>query len=507
MFVVTFYMKFKNNHKKYNAMKKTLNVFLIAAIGGTCALGVNKYFEKANSTEYSQKTNSNIPVSLVSLPASPENAINFTSAADLSVHAVVHVKTSFEVDARQYGLYYYDPFHNFFGNGNPHQSIPQQTSGSGVIISKDGYIVTNNHVVDKAEKIEITLNDKRTYNAEIIGKDPTTDLALLKIKADDLPYLSYGNSDEVKVGEWVLAVGNPFNLTSTVTAGIVSAKGRNINILQHDPNSDLYPIESFIQTDAAVNPGNSGGALVNTSGQLIGVNAAIASNTGSYTGYSFAIPVNIVSKVMADLLEYGEVQRAFLGISIQDIDSKLADEKGLKETKGIFITGVSESGGAADAGLMEGDVVLKVGTVDVNNVSQLQEQIGTFRPGEKASITFRRGNDIKTVFVTLKNKNGTTAVIEKEKVVSMTALGASFQPISDDEKSKLKISNGLKIIKLNSGKLRSAGIKEGFIITSIDKKKVNTVEELKDILQNKSGGILLEGIYPNGMRAYYGFGL
>jgi Do/DeqQ family serine protease len=381
------------------------------------------------------------------------------------------------------------------------------STGSGVIVSQDGYIVTNNHVVDGAEKIEITLNDKRTYTADLIGKDPATDLALLKIKETGLPFMGYGNSDDVKVGEWVLAVGNPFNLTSTVTAGIVSAKGRNINILDNNPSKGQFPIESFIQTDAAVNPGNSGGALVNTRGELVGINSAIASNTGSYTGYSFAIPVNIARKVVADLLEFGEVQRAFIGVNIQDLDAKLAKEKSINELKGVYVSGLSSGGAGEEAGIKEGDVITKIGDVNVNNMPELQEQISRFRPGNKVMITLKRNNQEKILPVVLKNKNGNTSIVEKQKVEVVSALGATFENVDEKDMKKLGIDYGLKINKLSAGKLLSAGIKEGFIITSVDKKKITSVDDIKTALETKKGGVLIEGIYPNGMRAYYGFGM
>ncbi len=491
-------------------MKKILSGFIIASLGGITALGLNYFLGPPNViTQVIEKES---PAKFTAFnPASPENAIDFTSSAETSIHSVVHVKTSYPMVSQGGGSQYYiDPFRDFFW-GNPQQQPQQRSvpkaSGSGVIISSDGYIVTNNHVVDKADKVEVTLNDKRTYTAEVVGKDPNTDLALLKIKEQNLPYLAYGNSDNVKVGEWVLAVGNPFNLTSTVTAGIVSAKGRNINILEGDPSRGLYPIESFIQTDAAVNPGNSGGALVSTSGQLVGINSAIASNTGSYAGYSFAIPVNIVRKVVADLMEYGEVQRAFLGVSIRDLDSKLAEEKQLSDMHGVYVNDITEGGAAAEAGLKQGDVITRIGEVEVNDVPALQEQVGRFRPGDKITVTLKRKSEEKTLALLLKNKNGNTKIVEKDKSETLSALGASFEPLSKEDMKKLNIENGLRISKLDGGKLRSSGIKEGFIITSIDKKRISTPEDVKAALENKKGGVLIEGIYPNGMRAYYGFGL
>ncbi|HEX8515785.1 MAG TPA: Do family serine endopeptidase [Bacteroidia bacterium] len=486
-------------------MKKILSVFTIAAIGGVTSLGISHLLHENPSTQASM-LGYQPPVKYVNIPAGPESSIDFTAAAEQTVHAVVNVKTTYPLQTNQ-NIYMYDPFRDFFGQRAPQRQEAPMSTGSGVIVSQDGYIVTNNHVIDGAEKIEITLNDKRTYTADLIGKDPSSDLALIKIKETGLPFMGYGNSDNVKVGEWVLAVGNPFNLTSTVTAGIVSAKGRNINILDNDPEKGLNPVESFIQTDAAVNPGNSGGALVNTKGELIGINSAIASNTGSYTGYSFAIPVNLARKVVADLLEFGEVQRAFIGVSIRDLDAKLAKEKSINEIKGVYVNGLTSGGSGEEAGIKEGDVITKVGDVAVNNTPELQEQISRFRPGNKVMITLKRNNQEKVIPVVLKNKNGNTNVVEKAKIEVVSALGATFEDINSNDMKKLGIEHGLKINKLGAGKLLSAGIKEGFIITNVDKKKISSVDDIKAALETKKGGVLIEGVYPNGMRAYYGFGL
>ena len=487
-------------------MKKIASTFLIASIGGVTALGLYHLFQSPAKVNMSQIINPT-PVKYVNMPgATPENAIDFTVAAEMSVHSVVNVKTTYSYQDNQ-NQYFYDPFHGFFGQRVPQQHDLPMGSGSGVIISQDGYIVTNNHVINEASKIEITLNDKRNYTAELIGKDPTTDLALLKIKETDLPFMAYGNSDLVKVGQWVLAVGNPFNLTSTVTAGIISAKARNINIIENDPLKGQIPIESYLQTDAAVNPGNSGGALVNTKGELIGINSAIASNTGSYTGYSFAIPVNMARKVIADLLEFGEVQHAFIGVSIRDLDAKLAKEKNISEIKGIYVNGLIAGGSGEDSGIKEGDVITKVADVTVNNVPELQEQINRYRPGDKINVALKRNNEEKIISLVLKNKNGNVDVVEKSKVEVVSSLGATFEALSAADMKKLNIQNGLRISKLNAGKLLSAGIKEGFIIMFVDKKKIVTIEDIKTVLENKKGGVLIEGVYTNGMRAYYGFGM
>lgn len=473
---------------------------LIAAIGGYSGVAFYKASETSSITAAHSITEKQ-KVSQVNFPGSvPADAISFTDAAEKTVPAVVYVKTTYSTTSS--GSYFFDPFRDFL-YGQPRNMPAPQSSGSGVIISEDGYIVTNNHVVDNAAKVEVTLDDKRTYTAKVIGTDPSTDLALLKVDEKNLPFIPYGNSDDVKVGEWVLAVGNPFNLTSTVTAGIVSAKGRNIHILDGQSN---FPLESFIQTDAAVNPGNSGGALVSVNGNLIGINAAIASNTGAYSGYSFAIPVNIVKKVMDDILEYGDVQRGFIGVSISDIDQNLANEKELKTLSGVYVRGLTEGGAASEAGIKEGDIITKVAGVGVTKSSELQEQVGRYRPGDKIALTLWRGDSQKEVAVVLRNTRGTTKLVKSSDVVNM--LGAEFAEPSDDEMQKLGINNGIKVSKLEAGKLRSAGIKEGFIITKIDNEKVTSLDEVqRQLTEKRSGGVLIEGIYPNGLRAYYGFGL
>ena len=482
-------------------MKKILSIFLFATLGGGAALFINYLILKPTAFENSSKQQS--PIRLADLTSSA-GTIDFRAAAEQTVHAVVHIKTKFTSQQT-----YYDPFQGFFGGGSGMQIVPkeQESSGSGVIISNDGYIVTNFHVVQNAEKIEVTLNDKRTYEAELVGTDPNTDLAVLRVQEKGLPFIAYGNSDDVKVGEWVLAVGNPFNLTSTVTAGIVSAKARNINIISGN-GSGSGAVESFIQTDAAVNPGNSGGALVNTLGQLIGINSAIATSTGSFSGYSFAVPVNLVRKVVVDLVEFGTVQRGYLGINIKDVDAQLVKEQKLGKLNGVYVVGVLADGAAASAGLDGGDVIIKVGEIFVNNVSELQEQVNNFRPGDKVVVTYVRDSKEKVVNVILKNKNNGAELLKKEdKSMDVESLGAVFETIAPEDMKRLNISNGLRVSKLGSGKLRNSGIREGFIITSVDKNKVSSPDELKKILDNKKGGILIEGLYPNGSRAYYAFGM
>ena len=468
-------------------------------LSGLVSYGVVKYFggETVIVREEVQPagTFTKMPGSL------PEGATDFTTAAEMTVNAVVHVTTE-TIDRSGAN----DPFYQFF-YGRPMPPQARRASGSGVIISEDGYIVTNNHVVQDAENIEVALNDKQYFNAEVIGMDPTTDLALLKIDATELPYVRFANSDYTKVGEWVLAVGNPFNLTSTVTAGIVSAKGRNINILGADPKTGNSAIESFIQTDAAVNPGNSGGALVNTNGELVGINSAIQSTTGSYVGYSFAIPSNIVKKVVEDLKEYGAVQRAYIGVIIRDIDKQIADELKLTDLKGVYVQGTSEKSAAEDAGLKKGDIIVKVGSVQVSKVAELQEQISQFRPGDVAIITLKRDGKEMEMKLTLKNIEGNTAMITKDQNEVFEVLGARFENVDKEEQKKLGINGGAKVSKIWSGKLMRAGVQEGYIITRIDRQDVKDKDHVIKLLEGKKGGVLFEGIYPNGKERYYGFGM
>ncbi len=487
-------------------MKKIAIIFVAALLGGITSIGVYKIFEDNEMNISPSKENA--ATKLVNLiDGSPDMNVDYVTAAEMTVNAVVHVKVEGTREFTQQG---FDPFKEFFyGNGNVEKkySQPVKGAGSGVIISEDGYIVTNNHVVESSNKISVTLNNSKTYTASVVGLDPTTDLALLKIDADNLPTINFANSDDARVGEWVLAVGNPYNLTSTVTAGIVSAKGRDIGILGNDPYTGLSSIESFIQTDAAVNPGNSGGALVNTKGELIGINAAIESNTGSYTGYSFAIPSNIVKKVVEDLKKYGSVQRAFIGINIRDIDEKLAEEKSLQEYDGVYVAGLTDNGSALAAGLKVGDIIKSIDGRKINNVTALQEKIGQKRPGDKIVMTVKRNNELIEKEVVLKNIEGNTEIVKDDKNLLFKELGVKLEEIDAETKSKLKIDNGVQVVELFPGKFRSTGMNKGFIIQKIDNNKVENIEDLTNLLQNKKGGVLIEGIYPNGQSAYYGFGL
>ncbi len=430
---------------------------------------------------------------------------DFREASANTVHSVVHVTTKVVRTMVQR-----DPFFEFFygpGAGGRERKQYGQGSGSGVIVTSDGYIVTNNHVIEDASEIEVTLNDNSTYSAKIVGADPSTDIAVLKIEASDLLPVAFGNSDDIQVGEWVLAVGNPFNLTSTVTAGIVSAKARNINIIG-SRNRDVVPIESFIQTDAAVNPGNSGGALVNVNGELVGINTAIASQTGSYTGYSFAVPSKLVRKVMTDLIDFGIVQRGFLGVQIAEINQALVDEKELPDTRGVYIAGVNEGSGADKAKIKEGDVILKIGSKAVNSPAQLQEEIGKRRPGDKVPITIRRKNEEMVKEVLLKNMDGDTELRSKEEIERYVALGATFEELTKEDKKELNIDYGVRIKSISTGKLKSLGLTEGMIVTKINNDKVVSVEQLTGFLKNsKNKGVLLEIMTESGKRDYVGFGL
>lgn len=491
---------------------KTVGYFLAAVLGGALVAGgfiynQNERLSKLEEIEQLRAEHlgtSDDQVSQVSYGL-PAETVDFTAAAEKTVNSVVHVKTTFEMDG---GYYTFDPIRHFFFGDGIYQKQPRigAGAGSGVIMSNDGYIVTNNHVIDGASSVEIVTNDNKSFKAEIIGQDPSSDLALLKVDAEGLPKIEFGNSDQVKVGEWVLAVGNPFNLESTVTAGIVSAKGRDINILANGPNG-ASAVEAFIQTDAAVNPGNSGGALVNSRGELIGINAAIKSNTGSYTGYSFAIPVNIVSKVVEDLLEYGAVQRGYLGVRIMNVDQKLAENESLNTTEGIFVATTLDMGAAKEAGIEAGDVITKIAERKVKNVTEMQEQLSRYRPGDRILVTVNRKGEEVDIPLTLRNQFGEAEFIPKKELEIHERLNALVEEVDGELKEQLKINSGVQVKELGPGKLRNAGILPDFIILKVDQETVKNKDHFYDLLQNKDGGVLIEGVYPNGKRAYYGFGL
>ncbi|MFW5792753.1 MAG: Do family serine endopeptidase [Bacteroidota bacterium] len=489
-------------------MKKFAQYLLIAIMGGMIVLGMQKLFfedDQPSPMNFNETFNSEYQSGLAQHVANYSQGLpDFVLVSEMTVNAVVHIRTVYEQRNSTYDEFFNNPFREFFF-GPQRQRSPQRSveaSGSGVIIGSDGYVVTNNHVVQDADIIEVTLNDNSTHTAVIVGTDPTTDLALIKIEAENLPYLEFGNSDEVNVGEWVLAVGNPFNLTSTVTAGIVSAKGRNINIL-----GGGTAIESFIQTDAAVNRGNSGGALVNERGELIGINAAIASQTGSFSGYSFAIPSNIVTKVVEDILEYGEVQRGFMGVEVSELNSKIADELDLDIYRGALVRSVRAGGPADEAGIEPGDVIIGMDDSEIKNPSELIELSGRKRPGDKVKIKYYRNGKTFQKDVVMKNIHGDTQIVKKGEKDILQRIGADLETASVDEMKRLDIENGVKIVALRPGILRSAGIREGFIITHIDRKAVKSTRDVVDILSSAEGGVLIEGIYPNGIRVYYGIGV
>jgi len=486
-------------------MKKKLFILFIGFIIGGITFSVfyikpdtNNKSSKIQDKEIEEIPEKTSSFTLTNNSNSTKN-LDFTLAAEKTVNTVVHIKSEYVQN------YQSDPLLDFFWGPNGSRGDRTQiATGSGVIISSDGYIVTNNHVIEDASKISVTLNDGRELIAECLGNDPNTDLALLKVDQKNLVFAEFGNSDDVKLGDWVLAVGNPFNLTSTVTAGIVSAKARNINILRRNSKESIFPLESFIQTDAAVNPGNSGGALVNPDGVLIGINTAIASKTGSYSGYSFAIPSNITLKVVNDLKNYGLVQRAFIGVIIADVTQKVMDEFNLPNTDGVLVSDLSEGGAAYEAGIKADDIILKVENIGVNGVPELQEQIGKYKPGDKITVIIQRNGEKKITKVTLRNNKGTTEIIDKNKLERESSLyGAVFEELNKKSLRYLNVNSGIKVVSIKKGEFRDIGIKQGFIITHIDKSAVTTTNDLKNIIKNKKSSTLIEGIYPNGNKGYF----
>ena len=503
-------------------MKKFGLLLLSAAIGSALTIGS---FSLLRSNEKTLKIEhiTGTPVVGASYTVTKDGVLTplqFTEVSKKVMDAVVHIKStrmlniqhSQEVPSPFRDFFRDDMLKDFFGpyfHSNPQE--PRQNtpwtrigSGSGVIINSDGYIVTNNHMIQGADDIEVGLHDNRVYKAKVIGTDPTTDLALIQIKEKNLVYIPFVDSDKIEVGEWVLAVGNPFNLNSTVTAGIVSAKGRNINILQSS-----NAIESFIQTDAAINPGNSGGALVDLKGGLVGINTAIASPTGSYSGYGFAIPSNIVSKVVEDLMSFGFVQRGYLGIVIRNVDGNLAKEKDLELSEGVYVDSLAGNSAAADAGIKKGDVIVKVDNANVKTTAELLETVGRHRPGDKLDLHVNRNGKVKDFTVTLRNAKGDANLSKKETDQVLVRLGIELEELSAKEAKKLDVSGGLRVRKINSGLIeRQTSLKEGFIILQVNGKSINSLREFEDYLNRKGGGIMLSGIYENYPgRYYYAFGL
>lgn len=495
-------------------LKNLILTFLFAALGTVVAMGAYGWHQ--NNRETSQ--NPQVQLAGYTAPLAPNNKytggapFDFTYAAERTTDAVVHVKTKYlpkQTNSpmrrpRQDPFFdlFGDDFYRFFGDpyggGNMQPNQPREAAGSGVIVDESGFIVTNNHVIEDADEIEVTLHDNRKFKAKLVGADADFDLAVLQIEEKNLPTISFGNSDSVKVGQWVLAVGNPFNLTSTVTAGIVSAKGRNINILEgKGGNGANTAIESFIQTDAAVNPGNSGGALVDLNGNLVGINTAIASTTGAYAGYSFAVPSNLVYKVYNDLKSYGIVQRGYLGVNIRSVDDNIAKELNLTNVSGVYVDNVIEKSAAEDAGLKSKDVIIAINGVTVKSAPELQEQVGRYRPGDKISVDYIRSGKNQSTTVTLKNKFNNSTLVSESKA-SLDMLGADFEVLTKQESANLKLDGGVRVKNLRDGKFKQyTDIQNGFIITFMDEKPVRSLDDIIYVLNNKKGNITVEGIYPN----------
>ena len=489
-------------------MRNFLFAILFSVIGGLTAISGYNLWEKNTeviSIDYNDKIKLANYIFDTTDIVVPEG-LNFIYTAKVTTPTVVHIRTIYEGKSSSAENPFEDMFRDFFGERYDYrqrEAPKRRGSGSGVIMSKDGYIITNNHVIENASEIEILLNDNRTFKATIEGTDPTTDLAILKIDANNLPTIKFGNSDNLQIGEWVLAVGSPFEFRSTVTAGIVSAKARNIGILRDRNN---LQIEAFIQHQAPVNPGNSGGALVNLEGKLVGINSAIATPTGTFAGYSFAVPSKLVEKVYKDLVEFGIVQRALLGITIQDVTAEIAEENDLTVLFGVLISGVNEESAADDAGIEKGDVIIKINNIEIKNVSNLQEQVAINRPGDIIEVTYIRDGKTNKTIATLKNTLGTTEIVASNNNYSFD--GARFSDLTKELKEKLELKGGAQVIDIEKGKWKDAGITKGFIVTSINKRGISDVEDLSTTLSQlpKDDGVLVEGTYPNGVKAYYGIG-
>ena len=488
-------------------MKKVFSFILVALISSAVSIGTFMWLNNNEPNHYSSAPEPTVKANAWPAAFAPASSqaieTDFTKAAEEVVHAVVHIKST-KMPDQQTRNFYGNPFFDQFFGGQGYSQQPRIGMGSGVIITKDGYIVTNNHVIKESDELEVTLNDNRTFNAKVIGTDEATDLALLKIEAEDLPIVKMGDSDKLKVGEWVLAVGNPFQLNSTVTAGIVSAKARNVGM------SGNMGIESYIQTDAAVNPGNSGGALVNTKGELVGINTALISETGNYAGCSFAVPAGIVAKVVSDIKQYGNVQRAILGVRISDINEALAKEKNLTTKEGVYIGVVEERGAAMDAGLEEGDVIVGINGVKIKNTGVLQEQISRYRPGDKITVEYIRDGKSNKKEITLRNYKGNTEII---KGTGIEILGAAFKELSDSERREYGLRSGVQVDGIKDGKFREAGIRNGFIILRINDNSVSSAKDVEKIYDNimkrqsAEKVMFIAGIYPNGKTGYYAVNL
>lgn len=475
--------------------RKIAGVAAIAILSAMVALFVYTRFLDEPLIAGGSGANEQVPAHFTNVFTTPqEGLVDFSEVAENIVHTVVHVKTK---TIQNYA--YRNPIMEFFYGEQSSQPREVRGYGSGVIISSDGYIITNNHVIEGADEVDVTLNDNRTFHANVIGRDPSTDIAVLKIDSEGLPYVRYGDSDKLKLGQWVIAIGNPFNLTSTVTAGIVSAKGRSLGILDSQ-----YRIESFIQTDAALNAGNSGGALVNTSGELVGINTAIISPSGSYSGNSFAIPINIVKKVVEDLQEYGEVQRAIIGVSISDVTAELAEEENIDDVKGVYISEIVPGGAAEEAGMKAGDVIVSFEGKKTDTAAELQEQIGRKRPGDRVRVTVKRNNRKQEYDIVLRNLAGGTDVVEAGSD-SGVIFGVRLEPLSVAEKSEYRLSAGMKVTRVQDGRFDDLGIREGYIIFEINGEEINSYEDVKNATRNGSKLESLRGLQSNGTFFSYQF--
>ena len=496
--------------------KLVFGIILVSLLSASIAIGTYSYLNGKNENNFSSNSFTQSGFHTVGYATPAENT-DFTYAAEQSVNAVVHIKSVARLSERR-GRGNINPFEYFFGDGNPYQRPPRVGFGSGVIISNDGYIVTNNHVIDGAAEIEVTTNDDQVYKAKVIGNDDLIDVALLKIEGKDFHSLPFGDSDQLKIGEWVLAVGNPFNLTSTVTAGIVSAKGRGDISDRYGSSTDAQKIQSYIQTDAAVNPGNSGGALVNTKGELVGINTAIYSQTGNFVGYSFAIPINIVKKVVTDIKQYGVVQRANMGIYPLDLASLKEGKpdiyKKLNITDGVYVDSIPENSSAKKAGIQVGDVVTAINGAKIKNVQELRAQLSSFSPGNKVEVQVSRGDAMKTFTVELKNYQGTTDIVKPNILKSL--LGASFKELSREAKTNLSINYGIEVTEISNGKFRSAGIQNGFVIMTANDNRISTPGDLETVVTNilkkdpEERGLYLRGFYQISQRirtVYYAIDL
>jgi serine protease Do len=490
-------------------MRKFGSLFLAAVLGSVCTVASYQFLDQDNEKVKIEYL-SNVPAAKVAYNVDANGKavpLDFTVAAEKVMPAVVHIQSTVGVASRQQEQQqeYFDPFREFFGPRLPQG--PSMSAGSGVIINENGYIVTNNHVVENADVVEVSLLDNRTFKAEVVGTDPDTDIALVKIEQKGLPYLSFVDSDKVKVGEWVLAVGNPFNLNGTVTAGIISAKGRNINILgsRNANNQASTAIESFIQTDAAINPGNSGGALVDLQGGLIGINTAIASPTGSYSGYGFAVPSDIVSKVVEDIIEYGVVQRGWLGVSIASVNNQLVKENDLSVNEGAYVSGFAESSSAKTAGIKEGDVIVKIDETPIRSNTALIEYIGRRRPGDKVSVTVNRKGKELVIPVELKNREGKSESVKREEVKGTAALGIELEEVDAKVLKKLDINSGVRVKNIRNGMVaRYTEMRDGFIITKVNDQPVKSVKEINELFKNTKPGelIILSGTYEDFPREF-----